>query len=122
MFKVYGEPAFREHETAVLRALEPGAYVLSTGGGVVTRPENWIEMRRLGPIVYLEAAPETLKARLARSMKRRPLLETDDWEGTFERILAERRPLYEQADFRFSVDTLELESGVGDLLRLLEAA
>src|SRR5580704_4067027 len=33
VFKLYGEAAFREHESAVLRKLVPGASVISTGGG-----------------------------------------------------------------------------------------
>ena len=74
IFQVYGEATFRDHETSILRNLEPEPVVLATGGGIVLREENWTEMRRLGITVFLDAAFETLTERLARSKKKRPLL------------------------------------------------
>jgi len=110
IFDVYGEAAFRDHETSIVKSLEPGPYVLATGGGIVMRPENWAELRRLGPICYLEATPETLIERLAISKKKRPLLETENWEDRLRALLMGRIPLYEQADFRVAVDGNEIDS------------
>ncbi|MCB8933617.1 MAG: shikimate kinase [Fimbriimonadaceae bacterium] len=115
IFAVYGELAFRQHETNILRGLEPTPAVLSTGGGIVTRPENWDEMRRLGTTVYLEGSTATLAARLRASKRRRPLLEVENWEDRLEAILAERRRLYEQADLRCSIDGRSLEEIVIEL-------
>lgn len=98
LFHVYGEEAFRSHETALLASLEPAAAVLSTGGGIVVRPENWQHLRRLGHTVYVRVAPEVLKSRLKRSKRRRPLLWREDWQDRIDEILAERHELYEQAD------------------------
>src|SRR5690349_9779443 len=60
LFAVYGEDAFRDHETSILRSLEPLPVVLATGGGIVVREENWSELRRLGTTIYLRATPETI--------------------------------------------------------------
>lgn len=98
LFQIYGEAAFRDHENALLRGLEPSFSVLSTGGGIVVREANWDELHRLGPILYLRATPEDLIERLGASKKRRPLLEVDGWEERLRRLLLAREPLYRRAD------------------------
>jgi shikimate kinase len=98
LFKVYGEETFRDHETQALRSLQPGNFVLATGGGVVLREQNWIEMRRLGITVFLDVAWEQLVVRLGRGRQRRPLLQTEDWEQRARELYEARRPLYLQAD------------------------
>lgn len=103
IFGVYGEDTFRDHETSVLRSLEPCYGVLSTGGGIVIRPENWVEMRRLGTTVFLDIPEAVLIERLGVSAKRRPLLETPDWEQRVAEIRRERLPLYRDADVVLSL-------------------
>jgi shikimate kinase len=104
LFQRYGEEAFRQHETSILRNLEPHPAVLATGGGIVCRAENWDEMRRLGTVIYLRAAAETLKNRLEISRKRRPLLEYEDWESRVDDLLAVRETFYNQAELIVDVD------------------
>lgn len=104
LFARYGEDAFRDHETSLLRSLEPSACVLATGGGIVCRDENWRELRRLGTTVYLRAEPETLLERLEQSKKKRPLLETEDWAERLRMLLAGRAAFYCQADIAVDVD------------------
>lgn len=106
IFKLYGEQAFRDHETSVLRGLEPGSMVLATGGGTVLRPENWDELRRLGTTVYLNASVPTLVGRLERTRYRRPLLLADDWEDRIAELLEQRQPFYRQADLSVVVDEM----------------
>lgn len=108
MFSIYGEDAFRQHETSILRGLEPGPFVLATGGGIVTREENWTELRRLGKVVYIDVPTDILVARLAVSKKRRPLLETEDPEAKIRELLESRRALYEQADLRVVIEHEEI--------------
>lgn len=99
LFQLYGEEAFRHHETAILRGLEPEPRVLATGGGIVVRPENWIEFKRLGKTVFLDVPTELLAERLDRSNRKRPLLQTENWTDKLAHLYESRRPLYEQADF-----------------------
>lgn len=119
-FAHYGEDAFRGHETAVLRSLEPGSYVLATGGGIVLREENWVQMRRLGTVIYLRADRETLANRLRESKKVRPLLSSDDWEDKMNVILNQRISLYEQADIQVDVDGLKVEDVAAKVLKVLQ--
>ncbi|HSI73339.1 MAG TPA: shikimate kinase [Fimbriimonas sp.] len=124
IFQIYGEQTFRDHENSVLRGLEPGPYILATGGGIVTREENWNELRRIGTTIFLQASPETLIGRLEQSKKRRPLLETENWQERARGILESRLPLYLQADLVVRVDGLELDTApqvVLDQIRRHEA-
>ncbi|HLK13913.1 MAG TPA: shikimate kinase [Fimbriimonadaceae bacterium] len=122
VFKLYGEDAFREHESAVLRKLEPCGAVVSTGGGIVIRPENWPQLRRLGTTLYLEAPVDALIERLERSKKRRPLLEGPQWRERLREILEQREPLYRQADLTVRVGGKDVESTAREVLAALETA
>jgi len=98
LFQFYGEEAFRQHETKVLADLEPELGVLATGGGIILKPENWDEMRRLGKTIFIKVPEDLLIERLATAKKRRPLLETENWEDRVRELLLKRMPLYLQAD------------------------
>jgi len=119
IFQLYGEDAFRDHETSVLKTLTREPSVISTGGGIVMRPENWDEMRRLGKVIYLKASLEVLLTRLESSKKKRPLLQAEDWVGRVEELLDARRALYEQADLVMDVGLADIESGGKRLVDLL---
>ena len=95
-----GEAEFRQLETAVLGQISGWhSLVVATGGGVVTRPENWGHMRQ-GVVVWLDAPPELLLARLRSDPTPRPLLEADDPASRLQQLLAQRQPLYAQADLQ----------------------
>lgn len=119
LFQFYGEDAFRQHETLILQALEPGEGILATGGGIVLRQENWTEMKRLGRTIYLQVPEALLIERLASAKKRRPLLETEDWEDRVADILSARRSLYEQADFVLDVTENNLDLAAESILSIM---
>ena len=55
IFDQDGEEGFRDVEAAVLNEVASYArVVVSTGGGVVSRPQNWGHLRN-GIVVYLQA-------------------------------------------------------------------
>lgn len=86
-FAQYGEAAFRQVETEVLAELgkQSGA-VIATGGGCVTRPENYGLLHQNGRIVWLQRALEDLP------VSGRPVSQRDGVQAIFQK----RRPLYEQ--------------------------
>jgi shikimate kinase len=89
IFERDGEAGFRELETAVLDQLAGWhSLVVATGGGVVTRPENWGRLHE-GVVIWLEAPEELLLRRL---------LAHPDPAARLAELLAARRPLYAQAD------------------------
>ena len=98
LFAEVGEPGFRGLETAVLGQIASWhSLVVATGGGVVTRPENWGHMQQ-GVVVWLDAPPELLLSRLAADPSPRPLLQTADPESQLTSLLSQRQRLYAQAD------------------------
>jgi shikimate kinase len=104
LFQIYGEAAFRDHETSLLRSLEPSFSILSTGGGIVVREPNWPELRRLGTVVYLRASDTEIIERLTQSKKKRPLLQVENWEERVKNLLNTREELYRQADAIVELD------------------
>lgn len=105
IFSEYGEPFFREMETAVIKSLTLNdGMVVATGGGAVLRDENIAALRQCGTIVRLNAQAELIVKRLEQDQRVvRPLLSRPDKLQTVVTILAERQSRYELADF--SVDT-----------------
>jgi shikimate kinase len=98
IFASDGEAEFRQLETAVLGQISGWhSLVVATGGGVVTRPENWGHMRQ-GVVVWLDAPAQLLLTRLGSDTTPRPLLQVDDPGSRLRQLLAERQPLYAQAD------------------------
>ena len=68
IFEKDGEAAFRELEGSIMEQV--AAYVrlvVATGGGVVTRQQNWASLRQ-GIVVWLDPDVETLTARLSSSV------------------------------------------------------
>lgn len=103
IFASEGEEIFRAFETATLNALaERHSLVVATGGGAVTRPVNWGHMQQ-GVVVWLDVPAEELLRRLNADPTPRPLLAKTDPEARLEALLAERRPLYAQADLSVPV-------------------
>jgi shikimate kinase len=98
IFASDGETGFRALETAVLGQISSWhSLVVATGGGVVTRPENWGHMHQ-GVVVWLDAPAKLLLQRLSADPTPRPLMQAADPAARLETLLAERRPLYAQAD------------------------
>jgi len=112
IFADSGEEAFRELETGLLRELAaPDAprRIISTGGGVVGRPENRGLLRKLGYVVWLKAPVDTLLERTSRN-RERPLLHTENPRARIEALLGTREPWYRETA-HLEVDTQGLDSG-----------
>ncbi len=115
LFAREGEPAFREREkAALLEALSVKGCVVATGGGAFTDQENRDLLRSYAPVVYLEAAVETLLERLARDL-RRPLLRGEDREEVVRELLSRRVPGYRTADVTVRTDGRTVEEVAGQV-------
>lgn len=103
IFRRFGEPFFRERETAVLQRLLSGPPgIVSTGGGAFLSEENREAIADMGVAVWLDADLETLWNRV-RHKDTRPLLRTQDPKATLTAIFNERTPIYAQAGQRIAV-------------------
>jgi shikimate kinase len=96
IFEIEGEEGFRRREQEVLLDLaQERGLVLSTGGGIVLRPENREILRKEGFVVYLNARPELLAERTKHD-RSRPLLNVEDPLARLRQLHAIRDPLYRE--------------------------
>lgn len=102
-FEREGEEKFRLLEERVIAQLCLQQGVLSTGGGVVTREVNRINLKKNCYVVYLRSTPEEIYRRLKHD-KGRPLLQVADPLAKLRELSQQRDPLY-QACAHFVVDT-----------------
>lgn len=97
IFTLEGEDGFRKKETSVLTELgKKSALVIATGGGCVTRPENYPLLHQNGTIVWLQRELSVLPT------DGRPLSQSNSLASLYEK----RKSLYE-AFADFSVDNNE---------------
>jgi len=98
IFARHGEAYFRDGERKVIaRLLENGAQVLATGGGAYMNAETRNAIRAHGISIWLRADFDLLMRRVRRRSNR-PLLQNDDPEGVMRKLIAERYPVYAEAD------------------------
>lgn len=98
IFELHGEAVFRDLERRVMkRLLSDGPTVLAAGGGAFLDLETRTMIRESTVSVWLRADLEVLLARVSRR-KNRPLLEGKDKRAVLKQLMAERDPIYSQAD------------------------
>jgi len=98
IFARHGEPDFRRGERRVIeRLLQGGSHVLATGGGAFMDPETRALVRAQAISVWLRADIDVLMRRVEKR-DNRPLLQGGDPRAVLERLMAERYPIYAQAD------------------------
>mmetsp|Transcript_21577 Transcript_21577/g.29834 ORF Transcript_21577/g.29834 Transcript_21577/m.29834 type:complete len:334 (-) Transcript_21577:33-1034(-) len=103
-FSEGNEQQFRQLEYQILMDLaQYTRVVVSTGGGIVLKQENWGLLRH-GIVVYLDVAPEVILSRLdPNQVASRPLLAGGDPLSKLQQIQVDREPLYKQADVHVTV-------------------
>ncbi len=98
IFARHGEAYFREGERKVIkRLLEAGPQVLATGGGAFMNEETRANIKARGISIWLRAELRVLLKRVNRRGNR-PLLAGDDPEKVMRKLMAERNPVYAEAD------------------------
>jgi len=109
IFAKYGEEEFRRQETGVLLELgKLSGAVIATGGGCVTREENYAPLHQNGTIFWLRRSTEKLPK------DGRPISQSSDLNELFTK----RRPMYE----RFSDVTAENDGAVEDTVNFIVRA
>lgn len=99
-FETNGEESFRVVETNLLEEMTSFQGIISTGGGIVSRPENMAILKKYQTIIYLHANFSVVNYRINKNKRRaRPLAEGD--VGELKALFEKRKASYEKiATFR----------------------
>lgn len=118
----FGWEYFRDRESEVVEEVSRMRdTIVSTGGGVITRPENMAMLKENGILILLEAEAATLTERLEHDIERPHLTGASSTKEEVELILAERVKLYEAASDEIVRDVhASLEERVDDAIKKLE--
>ncbi len=109
IFDKDGELFFRDTETQTLEKLTGiNGYVISTGGGIVTREVNILHLKKIGFIIWLRASPETVYKRISAETHR-PLLKVDNPLEQIKKLISQREQFYSKADFTIDTDLLDVD-------------
>ncbi|MDM7458768.1 MAG: shikimate kinase [Paracoccus sp. (in: a-proteobacteria)] len=116
-----GEAFFRAREAEVLARLMSGPVgVISTGGGAFMQARNRDLIAARGLSVWLNCDLDLLWQRV-RQRPTRPLLQTADPRGTLARLLAQRQPIYAQANLEYCARPGDsVEAATSRLIETLE--
>ena len=111
IFASQGEETFRQLEhRALCQAAKESGTIIATGGGIVTRPENFAPMRQNSTVVFIRRPVEQLPT------AGRPISQSRDLNDLY----CQRLPLYQKvADW--TVDNTTVQSAVEEIIRRLEA-
>ena len=119
VFSNDGEEYFRDLETQCLQEIiKLPSVVVSTGGGVVLKKENWGILRQ-GIIVWLDINKEIALNRLNSKDNIRPLLK-GNLDIKYEEIFETRKDIYAQADLRVEINNEEVKYVAEKILNALK--
>ena len=112
IFTQQGEQGFRQIETSVLAELgKQSGLVIATGGGCVTRPENYPLLHQNGTIIWLKRDISQLPT------NGRPLSQRNDLNEMYQI----RQPMYQQFSDLIVDNFADPSHTVQTILKLLEA-
>jgi len=121
IFAEIGESAFRVKERQVVARLLSGErMVLALGGGAFIDPQTRALVRERALSIWLRADLEVLARRTGRPGKR-PLLAQGDPRTVLADLLAQRTPIYAQADVIIDSGKGPVGAVVADVLAALAA-
>ncbi len=119
VFSEEGEEYFRDLETQCLQEIiKLPSVVVSTGGGVVLKKENWGILRQ-GIIVWLDINKEIALNRLNSKDNIRPLLK-GNIDIKYEEIFETRKDIYAQADLRVEINNEGVKNVAEKILNTLK--
>lgn len=113
---------FRDRESEMVKeASAQENVVISTGGGVVLRPQNTVELKKSGLCIFLLASIDELSQRLGEAPHLPRLTENSSMRQELEDLWAERKELYEKAaDAVIETGNKSPDEIAGEIVQLLE--
>ena len=121
VFAMYGQDGYRRFERRALeRVLAQNAQaVIATGGSLVNDPGTYKLLLERCTCVWLKASPEEHMARVIAQGDLRPMAGNREAMDDLRRILANREPLYSQADVTIDTAGRSVAEALVELRRIL---
>lgn len=119
IFNSKGQEYFRKLENELLDELsKKDNYIISTGGGIVTREENCKILRKQKVVVFLDANVKTIIRNVSNEIEKRPLLKgSSDLEGQIMNLLNERYEHYKEcSNINIDVNNKNIDEVVSQIL------
>jgi shikimate kinase len=108
-FQRRGEAAFRATEVSLTRELVGlHTIVVAPGGGWIAQEAARTALKGHAVLVYLRVSPEEALRRMGANVQLRPLLAADPL-AAMNRLLAERRPFYENSDYVVDTEAIDIQ-------------
>ncbi|HFU6522395.1 TPA: shikimate kinase [Enterococcus hirae] len=102
-FATFGEAAFRDHETALLKTILQKKAVIATGGGVVLQKENQ-ELLKQQQVIYLKGEADILIERIRQDQTNIRPLALKNSDTKLREIMWEREKIYKSLA-KITIDT-----------------
>jgi len=120
IFEKVGEEKFRQFErNKIASELEKEPHIIATGGGAFINDETRALIKEKAISIWLKPDFEVLVERVSRK-KTRPLLEKGDKAEIMKKLMDERYPIYEQADFMIKSNEGPHNQVVEDIIKKLK--
>lgn len=121
MFELFGQEMFRRTERAALEATLAGhsAFVLATGGSLVTEPATFELLLASCFTVWVRADPEAHMRRVIEQGDLRPMADNARAMDDLLAILKSREPLYARADIVLDTAGRTPDESIAELTRML---
>ena len=91
---------------------------LDTGGGVVVRGENMVNLKSTGIVICLTADEDTVMER-TKKYKHRPLLNVEDPKRKIRDLMRKRAPFYAKADHFIDTGKLTVRQAVEEIVKIV---
>ncbi|MBV7390227.1 MULTISPECIES: shikimate kinase [Enterococcus] len=104
-FEEHGEPAFRNHETDLLKEAITKNSIIATGGGVILQKENQ-KVLVDKKVIYLKANADVLVERIRNDKTNIRPNAMNKNDGEIKKLYFSREKLYEKLA-KFTIDTSE---------------
>ncbi len=120
IFDLYGQSGFRRLERECLDEIlrTSPAFVLATGGSIVSEPATYDRLLRECFTIWLRATPEDHMQRVIAQGDTRPMSENREAMSELESILSVREPLYRRADAIVDTSNKSLQLACESLLSI----
>lgn len=119
VFNIYGQDYFRKVERQLLEELSKKEnYIISTGGGIVTKEENRKILSNQKIVVFLDANVKTILRNVSNEIEKRPLLKTSkNLQKSINELLNKRYYYYKEcSNINIDVNDKNIDEVVSQIL------